>query len=253
MLPLTTHAHDFEGAPLLTFILDDRPCWVARHIGARLGYSHGGKRLPNKILGDWAEEFIEGHDYRLLEGAELAAFRASLGKVDGVPGRGSLLVLFEPGLYLVLAKTELPVGKRLRRFLVDEVLPALARTGTYTVESPEPEEAPAEAPALSLPERREARLLLQAQVRDAWVSIGSTPTCSRSRPPWAWCSTRCCTSATSGSGPTPRASTAPLASTTARATSRGGGPSAGPRPGRRCSSRGTTRTSPGSKRAMPTR
>ena len=49
-----------------------------------------------------------------------------------IPGLGtsripSLLVLFEPGLHLVLLKTSMPAGRRLRRFLVTEVLPRLVR------------------------------------------------------------------------------------------------------------------------------
>jgi hypothetical protein len=80
----------------------------------------------------------------------------------------------------------------------------------------------------------------------------STRTCSRSRPTWACGSIRCCTSGTSGSGPTPRASIGRPATTTAPATSRRGGRSAGVRLGRRCSSRATTRTSPGWTRSGPT-
>ena len=47
------------------------------------------------------------------------------------------LVRMQPvcGLHLVLAKTNLPIGKRLRRFLVDEVLPQLVRTGRYAPEA----------------------------------------------------------------------------------------------------------------------
>ena len=40
-------------------------------------------------------------------------------------------MLFESGLHLVLAKTDQPIGRRLRRFLVDEVLPQIARTGAF--------------------------------------------------------------------------------------------------------------------------
>ena len=179
----STIIHDFEGEPLLTFHWQGRPCWVARHIAMRIGYKNGGKRLPNKILTDWAGEFIEGHDYTLLVGDELAAFNRDLPPdSDGPVGRGSLCLLFEPGVFLVLAKTELPAGKRLRRFLVDEVLPQVARRGTYApkpgpasqeeIDSilllfPEFKPRPIRTPSLNA--RREARLELQARVRSAWV------------------------------------------------------------------------------------
>lgn len=183
MLPLSTHLHDFEGQPLVTLTWNGRPCWVARQIAARIGYGHDGKRLPNKILGDWSREFIAGHDYALLQGAELHAFHAAVA-AEGLPtkglGRGSLLVLFESGLHLVLTKTNLEIGERLRRFLADRVLPQLVRTGRY---SPEASEAgrtvgtslvlvgPAGAGTFSPTERREARLALQARSRARWVDV----------------------------------------------------------------------------------
>ncbi len=124
---------EFEGAPLTTLSYKGRPAWVAREIGKAIGYSHGGKRLPNKIKGDWAAEFIEGHDYAVLTGAELAAFKEAVGPgTDSVPGRtAALLILFESGLHLALVKTNKPVGRRLRRFIVDQVLPQLVRDGRF--------------------------------------------------------------------------------------------------------------------------
>ncbi len=166
MLSPTLHTHDFEGGPLVTLTWKDRPIWIARHIGVRLGYSHGGKRLPNKILGAWSEDFIEGQDYALLTGEELEALKAL---TRGGPAeiadsaRRGLLVLFESGLHMVLLKTRHPSGRRLRRFLVAEVLPKLARTGRY-----EPE-VPAVVPDLA--QRREARLLRQAEAREQWVQL----------------------------------------------------------------------------------
>lgn len=186
MLPLSTHLHEFEGQPLVTLTWEGRPCWVARHIGARLGYSHEGKRLPNKILGEWADEFVPGHDYALLQGEDLASFHAAI-VASGLPtsglGRGSLLVLFESGLHLVLAKTNLPIGKRLRRFLVDEVLPQLVRTGRYAPEAGQRRAPQEEVDRIlllfpdfqprtpSLTARREARLGLQARTRARWVDV----------------------------------------------------------------------------------
>lgn len=179
MQPLATFTHDFEGEPLVTLTTQGRPAWSARHIGARLGYSHAGKRLPNKILGEWADEFIEGRDYAFLTGDELEAFKGlAAGGPAEIPAntRRGLLVLFESGLHLVLVKTQRPVGKRLRRFLVDEVLPQLVRTGAYQPTPPDAEAAVLvitvsvpERP--TLPQRREARLALQAETRERWVDL----------------------------------------------------------------------------------
>ena len=51
---------DFEGKPLVTLTHDGRLAWVARQVGAALGYANRGKRLVNKITSDWADEFIAG-------------------------------------------------------------------------------------------------------------------------------------------------------------------------------------------------
>ena len=131
---LTCITKTFEGSPLTTLTYRGRPAWIAREVGAAIGYSHGGKRLPNKVTGDWNAEFIEGHDYMLLAGEDLAAFKAARFEgTESVPSKANrgILILFEPGLHLVLAKTNKPIGIRLRRFIVDEVLPQLVRDGHY--------------------------------------------------------------------------------------------------------------------------
>lgn len=126
----------FEGATLITYTLDGRPCWIAREVGEVLGYAEEGKRLPRNISSDWADEAIEGKDFAILTGAELEAFKAALG-ADSAPSRApSLMVLFESGIHLACLKTRNPRGRLLRRFLADEVLPQLARTGRYEPEAP---------------------------------------------------------------------------------------------------------------------
>lgn len=175
-MTVQTFTHTFEGEPLVTVHYQGRPAWIARHIGARLGYAHDGKRLPNSILGEWKDEFIEGRDYAVLSGDELAAFKELPG-AEGVAAtaNNTLLVLFETGLHLALIKTRKPVGKRLRRFLAEEVMPQLVRTGAY-----QPGMAVGAAlvlvsvpsePAPTLAERREARLAQQADTRERWVEF----------------------------------------------------------------------------------
>jgi prophage antirepressor-like protein len=182
---IATFTHTFHGAPLMTVTWQGRPAWIARHIGARLGYAQDGKRFPNTILGEWKDEFIEGKDYALLSGADLAAFKALPGAEDLSPHTHSrLLLLFESGLHLALIKTRKTLGRDLRRFLAREVLPQLVRTGAYRPDR-QPDGEPAHAhppgalvllsvarrPAPSLAERRESRLEHQADVRDRWVDL----------------------------------------------------------------------------------
>ncbi len=178
MSEVTALTLPFEGEPLTTLTWKDRPAWIGREIGRRLGYAVDGKRLVSRIRREWADEFVEGTDYILLTGAELAALKEMLPPgTQEVPGRTSaLLLLLEPGLHLVLTKTDKPIGRRLRRFLVDEVLPQLVRTGSYSAQPAGLETAlvvvSVRAPrSPSLAERREARLALQADVRDRWVDL----------------------------------------------------------------------------------
>ncbi len=121
--------HEFEGKRLTTYLLGNEPCWIARHVGALLGYSHRGKRFVNQVTGDWSADLIPGHDYDLLQGDALADFRDHFQHGDdGFPAHArSLVVLYEPGLHLALHRTGKAVGRRLRRFVAGEVLPQLTR------------------------------------------------------------------------------------------------------------------------------
>ncbi len=139
---------EFEGQTLTTLIYEGRPCWIAREIGRVLGYSRGGRRLPAKIAGWWSDNFIEGYHYTVLRGEELEDFKASMlvGDTGTKPSKNLrvLMLLFEPGLRLVCDWTSKPGGIRLRRFLLDEVLPALNRDLRNRAESAEPGVEPAE-------------------------------------------------------------------------------------------------------------
>ena len=101
-----------------------------------MGYARGGERLVTNITKDWQEEFIEGHDFVILSGEELVDFKELLELTTKSVGSSvwHLLLLFEPGLNMALAKTNKPAGRRLRRFIADEVLPQIARDGKYLPE-----------------------------------------------------------------------------------------------------------------------
>ncbi len=130
--------HRFEDRPVTTLLYKDRPAWIAREVGEALGYSQSGKRFTTRVTGEWASELRPDQDYAVLTGSEAALVRQALGAkgTDPVPLRSNrgVVVLFESGLYLALAKTGKPAGVRFRRFLADEVMPQLARTGRYEPE-----------------------------------------------------------------------------------------------------------------------
>jgi hypothetical protein len=171
---MSTLAHltlSFEGRPLTTITLGGVAGWPAHEIGELLGYAHGGRRLVNAITGEWASEFIENHDYIVITGKELAAVKAAVnGTREAVsPYANKVIMLLEPGLDLVLLKTSKAIGRRLRRFLVDEILPRLRRGDGIPAPGTEKAHAPAKAPEgpmTGLKELRELRLWNQADLAD---------------------------------------------------------------------------------------
>ena len=163
----------FDGHPLTTYDHLGRPAWIARDIGVALGYARDGKRLVTLITSEWDDEFIEGHDYVLLAGEDLAQLRADDDSLDAV--RRSLLVLLEPGVHLVLTKTSKPAGRRLRRFLVDHVLPRLVRTGTFDGDLDEEDAEPTSwrvaSPRISTGRLREERLARRVDLDDRKLKV----------------------------------------------------------------------------------
>lgn len=128
---------EFEGHRLTVLERDGRPYWIAREVGAAMGYEDGSK-LVDQIGDEWADEFIEGTDFTRVSGRALAEVKSVLAQkdCDGMTPRNSgsqrggaqsLLLLSETGVNLAAIKTRKPAGKRLRRWLASEVLPALAR------------------------------------------------------------------------------------------------------------------------------
>ncbi len=132
---------------------------MAHEVGQILGYSDEGGRFVKLITQRWARELIEGTDYLRITGAELRDFRdaaeqAGLG-THWVPSRTPhLILLLESGLHLACIKTRCEFGVRLRRFLVDEVLPQITRTGRYAPEAAPDSALEARARALDLEDRR---------------------------------------------------------------------------------------------------
>jgi len=161
---------EFEGTTLVTLTYQGRPCWVALEIGRILGYSRDGRRLIHKINDKWHDELVEDHDYIVLRGEELEEFKAELLVGDVVArkkkSRPPMLLLFESGLHFVLSKTGKPAGQRLRRFLLDDVLPRMtAKSRTWI--GPTPTSTllvPHQGRALDRKALREQRLMAQYEL-----------------------------------------------------------------------------------------
>jgi prophage antirepressor-like protein len=130
MKELTRVEKVFEGQALTAYLWEGSPVWIAKEVGRVMGYSGDGERLTDLIRGEWKSEVIEGKDIELLTGERLANFKTATPALRG-SSINHLLLLKEPGFHLVCLKTEKPIGRQLRRWLAEEVIPSLLRTGAY--------------------------------------------------------------------------------------------------------------------------
>lgn len=161
MSDLVLFPADFRGTTIHTLTVRGRPAWIAREVGAILGYTDNGKRFVTKITGHWCDDLLAGTDYDILVGDELADVKAA---VPSVPTQAKgLLVLYESGLHMALVKTQMAVGRALRRFLVTEVLPQIVRTGAY---APTADVPAVQAPPIDVAAAREFRLAAKLDLDD---------------------------------------------------------------------------------------
>lgn len=135
-MDLTKFDFDFEGRTVSTIVYKGRPCWIAKELGNVIGYSDHGGRIVTKLVCEWGDEFVRGEDFEKIQGKELADFKALLQLLSGsessfLKHAPSTILLYESGMYLALTKTNKPQGKALRRKIVSEILPQIARDGRY--------------------------------------------------------------------------------------------------------------------------
>ncbi len=152
----------FEGNGVSFFTFRGRLCVIGTEYGKAIGYGEDGSALTHQLTNEWSDEFIVGHHFDVLKGADLREFKriSALTGQNHVSGNArNLTILYEPGFDLVALLTKMPLGKKLRAVIVAEVLPKLRRGETIL---------PAVTPVASLSEwspeaiaLKKAALLLQ--------------------------------------------------------------------------------------------
>lgn len=95
--------------------IEDEPWFVGKDVATRLGYTN-----PSKALADHVDEEDKLNNESLL----------SLGQ------RGGWLIN-ESGLYSLIFSSQLPSAKKFKRWVTNEVLPAIRKTGTYKGQKPQ--------------------------------------------------------------------------------------------------------------------
>lgn len=127
----------FENNQVTQIMYKGQPVLIAKEVGRALGYAKEGSRLVDSINADWSNEFIYGIDYIKLVGAELVELKRVLKQTTNFvvrPNLNNCILLTQSGVDLVCSKTNKHIGIRLRRWLVDEVLPSLRKTGSYEMD-----------------------------------------------------------------------------------------------------------------------
>lgn len=121
-------AKNFEGCSLTTTLCGEKLGWFVHEIEAIIGSGQDDRNLADKIIGDWSAEIIEGYDFVLFGGEENSAFKGSHRRVDDPTlTDATTMILFEPGLSIVVAKMNRPTGYRLRHFIIENVLPQIVQ------------------------------------------------------------------------------------------------------------------------------
>ncbi len=145
---ITCQIHVFETAKIPSIWYRGELCFPARAVGLALGASEGGRTFV-RLATD--EETTEGLHYFRLEGTEAGAVYRAL--VSSMVSRGDLsatletngelsipqvfILLTRMGLDLALMRSRTDLGRRMRTWLTQEVLPSLRATGTYSVSAPQ--------------------------------------------------------------------------------------------------------------------
>lgn len=119
----------FEDTPITFHTFRGRVCVIGAELGAALGYADDGRTLVESVRSDWSDDLIDGRDYAVLVGDDLAEFKAAARDNGTAPScrTARLMVLFESGFDLACLLCRKPAGRRLRRFVASDVLPRLRR------------------------------------------------------------------------------------------------------------------------------
>ncbi|MGL4760151.1 MAG: BRO family protein [Sarcina sp.] len=119
----------FKNKRILSFVWNNRPCWVAVDIADVFGYTQRSKSVADCIK---REKFQLSIEYDVLEGERLKVFKEifaeELGDTKYAP---KVVIFYEEGLYGFLGYTEMPLGVEFRIWIRVEVMPTLRAKGYY--------------------------------------------------------------------------------------------------------------------------
>lgn len=177
-----------EFGKVRSLMIGDEPWFAGRDAAKALGYSTPKDAI--KVHVDDEDKYLVKHNLNSFRGGEtpplnqkcsdLGIDLASTLKVNNY----GMYIINESGLYSLIFSSKLPAAKRFKRWVTSEVLPALRRTGQYTMPTADADEDEDEArvdeeatQASMLPER--------VRTRDDYIRAASIiATCRNERLPY---------------------------------------------------------------------
>lgn len=122
----------FDGKAITAIRYGDRSVYVVYQIEMALEYQRNGS-MQHSILNDWKQEFEVDRHYVWATGTDAKVIGDLIGRPYAVR---RLMLLTEAGLHLACLKTNKRKGRELRAWLAEDVIPQVARTGTYAGQMP---------------------------------------------------------------------------------------------------------------------
>jgi prophage antirepressor-like protein len=107
------HNFEFEGQGVRFVGTPDKLEWVAVDVCRIMDLGN-----PSQALSDFEED------------------EKGITSIDTPGGKQELLTVTEPGLYKLIFKSRKPVAKRFQKWVFNEVLPSIRKTGFYSVTQP---------------------------------------------------------------------------------------------------------------------
>ena len=79
--------YNFKGYPVRRLVYRGAIAFVAREVGAAIGYPNGGKRFVSQITNEWKKEIREGEHWYRVSGEQSEGPQSSGRGGRGGPGR----------------------------------------------------------------------------------------------------------------------------------------------------------------------
>lgn len=109
----------FENREIRVITIDGEPWFVGKDVCEALGYVN-----PNKAMSDHCKGVTKRYPLQTAGGLQ------------------EVRILSEPDVYRLIASCTLPEGERFERWVFEEVLPSIRKTGRYELPKPAPDTTP---------------------------------------------------------------------------------------------------------------